>query len=195
MEFVIVWASHPSWLTLQLPKDVAELIGYRPEEGSERDASRTISFLARGPRIARVVATRPAREVLAIETVRGRLIASARPGDRRIFTLPGALLDHLGVRVLQRGPRAHRGTDDGLVWFAPAPEFYEFRSLTAEGKPYSQPSNGPFGSVYVTNALYPFPRGLAELPEREKEIEENEWRPAVRMVQRVIGRGRRDGTS
>lgn len=191
MEFVVVWASHPSWLTLQLPKDVAELIGYRPEEGVEHDSSRTISFLARGPRIARVVATHRAREALAIETVRGRLVASARPGDRRIFTLPNALTEYLGLRVLQRGPRAGRGTGDGLIWLAPAPEFYEFRSVVDEGKSYTGPSSGPFATVYVTNALYPFPSGMADLSDREKHIEEAEWRPAVRMLQRV-GRGRRE---
>jgi hypothetical protein len=193
MEFVIVWASHPTWLTLQLPKDVGELIGYHPEGGSEHDSSRTISFLARGPQVARVVATHRAREVLAIETVRGRLIASARPGDRRIFTLPNALTEYLGLRVLQHGPRAGRGTGDGLVWFAPAPEFYEFRSVADEGKVYSRPSNAPFAPVYVTNALYPFPNGLADLADREKQIEEAEWRPAVRMLQRV-GRGRREAS-
>jgi len=193
MEFVIVWASHPTWLTLQLPKDVAELIGYRPEEGAERDSSRTISFLARGPQVARVVSTHRAREALAVETVRGRLIASARPGDRRIFTLPNALTEYLGLRVLQRGPRAGRGTGDGLVWFAPAPDFYEFRAVADEGKPYFGPSSGPFAPVYVTNALYPFPSGIADLAERETQIETTEWRPAVRMLQRV-GRGRREGS-
>jgi hypothetical protein len=192
MEFVIVWASHPTWLTLQLPKDVAELIGYRPEEGAEHDSSRTISFLARGPQIARVVSTHRAREALAVETVRGRLIASARPGDRRIFTLPNALTEYLGLRVLQRGPRAGRGTGDGLVWFAPAPDFYEFRSMSDEGKVYTGPSSGPFAAVYVTNALCPFRSSMADLPEREKKIEETEWRPAVRMLQRV-GRERREG--
>jgi hypothetical protein len=190
VEYVVVWASHPSWLTLQLPKDVGELIGYRPEEGSERDASRTISFLARGPHLARVVATRRAREALAIETVRGRLIASARPGDRRIFTLPNALIEYLGLRVLQRGPRAGRGTGDGLVWFAPAPEFYEYRALADEGREYRKPSSGPFAPVYVTNALYPFPSGLSDLAERENQIEQQEWRPAVRMLQRVGRAGR-----
>ncbi len=193
MEFVVVWASHPTWLTLQLPKDVSELIGYRPEDGAERYTSRTISFLARGPQVARVVATGRAREALAVETVRGRLIASARPGDRRIFTLPNALTEYLGLRILQRGPRAGRGTGDGLVWFAPAPDFYEFRSVADEGKEYSGPSSGPFAAVYVTNALYPFPAGIDDLSEREKRIEETEWRPAVRLLQRV-GRGRREGT-
>jgi hypothetical protein len=98
----------------------------------------------------------------------------------------------LGLRVLQRGPRAGRGTGDGLVWFAPAPDFYEFRSVADEGKAYTGPSSGPFAAVYVTNALYPFPSGMADLPEREREIEQTEWRPAVRMLQRV-GRERREG--
>jgi hypothetical protein len=194
MEFVIIWASHPSWLTLQLPKDVGELIGYRPEEGSQHDASRTVSFLARGPQVARVVATHRAREVLAIETVRGRLIASARPGDRRIFTLPNALTEYLGLRVLQRGPRAGRGTGDGLVWFAPAPDFYEYRAVADEGKPYGGPSSGPFAPVYVTHALYPFPSGMTDLSEREKRIEETEWRPAIRWMGKVA-RARRETSS
>ena len=125
MEYVVVWASHPSWMTLQLPRNVAELMGYRPEEGVERDSSRTIAFLARGAGVARVVATHPAREALAVETVRSRFLASARPGDRHVFTLPTAVVSHLGLRVTQRGPRAGRGSDDGLVWLVPAPEYYQ----------------------------------------------------------------------
>jgi hypothetical protein len=42
MEYVIVRAMHPTWLTMQLPAEVAELIGFHPEEGSNREASRRI---------------------------------------------------------------------------------------------------------------------------------------------------------
>jgi hypothetical protein len=189
MEYVVVWASHPSWMTLQLPRDVAELIAYRPEAGSQRDPSRTISFLARGTGVARVVATHPAREALAVETVRSRFLASARPGDRHVFTLPTAVVNHLGMRVTQRGPRAGRGSDDGLVWFVPAPEYYEFRAVADDGRPWSEPSNAPFAHVYLTRSLYPFPDAVAGLAALEAAIEE-EWRPAVRVLQRV-GRPKR----
>jgi hypothetical protein len=189
MEYVIVRAMHPTWLTMQLPAEVAELIGFHPEEGPHREASRTISFLARGPGVARVIASYPAREALAVETVRNRLIASARPGDRHLFTLPSPVVQHLGLQVYSRGPRL-RGTDDALLWFVPAPEYYEYRSVVEAGKRWSGPSGTPFAHVYVAKSLFPFPKEFAQLAETEFRIEEEEWRPGVEALQRV-GRGRR----
>jgi len=189
MEYVIVRATHPTWLTMQLPAEVAELICFRPEAGANRDPSRTISFLARGPGVARVIASHPAREALAIETVRNRLIASARPGERHLFTLPTPVVQHLGLQVYSRGPKL-RGTDDRIVWFVPAPEYYEYRSVVEAGKSWSGPTGGPFARVYVMRSLFPFPKEVAALAELEYRIEEEEWRPAVEALQRV-GRGRR----
>jgi hypothetical protein len=189
MEYVIVRATHPTWLTMQLPNEVADLLLFRPEEGAQRESSRTVSFLARGPGFARVIASLPAREALAVETVRNRLIASARPGDRHLFTLPAPVVQHLGLQVYSRGPRL-RGTDDTLVWFVPAPEYYEYRSVIEAGRPWTGPSGGPFAHVYLAKSLVPFPKELAQLAELEYRVEEEEWRPAVEALQRV-GRGRR----
>ena len=189
MEYVIVRATHPTWLTMQLPAEVAELICFRPETGANREPSRTISFLARGPGVARVIAAHPAREALAIETVRNRFIASARPGERHLFTLPTPVVQHLGLHVFSRGPKL-RGTDDRILWFAPAPEYYEYQSVVEAGKSWSGPSGGPFARVYVMRSLFPFPKELSTLAELEYRIEEEEWRPAVEALQRV-GRGRR----
>ena len=122
--------------------------------------------------------------MLAVETVRSRLVATARPGDRHVFALPNSLTDYLGLRVVGRGPRAGRGTDDGLVWFVPAPEYYEFHSTLDSKGGWSQPSNAPFAHVYLTQSLYPFPEGMAGLAELEDQIEA-EWRPAVRALQQV----------
>jgi hypothetical protein len=190
MEYVLLKAVHPTWLTTQLPLEVAELLRYPATEGAERGAARSISFLARGPGIARVIAPPAAREALAVETVRGRLLASARPGDRHLFSLPTAVVRHLGVQVYSRGPRAGRGTDDRIVWFVPAPEYYEFRAVADSGKPWTAPSSGPFAHVYLTKSLVPFPRELGMLAELEVRIEEEEWRPGVEALQKV-GRGRR----
>jgi hypothetical protein len=185
MEYVVLWASHPSWMTLQFPRNVAELLGYRPEEdGPARDASRSISFLARGPGVARVVATHPAREAIAVETVRSRFLATVRPGERHVFSLPNALVAHLGLRVTQRGPRAGRGSDDGIVWIVPAPDYYEYRSVMDRDRPWTAPSSGPFARVYVTRSLYPFPESVERLDAVETAIEA-EWRPAIRLLQKV----------
>jgi hypothetical protein len=188
MEYVIVRANHPTWLTMQLPTEVGQLIGYDPRAASGGVAARSISFLARGAGLARVIATHPAREALAVETVRDRLLATARPGERLLFTLPGPVANHLGLKVYSRGDRV-KGTDDSVVWFVPAPEYYEFRSIVESGKSWTGPSSGPFAHVYLARSLVPFPRELEALGDLELRIEE-EWRPAVAALQR-LGRGRR----
>jgi hypothetical protein len=190
MEYVILRAGHPTWLTLQLPTEVVDLLRFRPEEGPAREPSRSIAFLGRGPGIVRVLASHPAREALAVETVRGRLIASARPGDRHLFSLPTGVVQHLGLQVSLRGPRAGRGTDDSILWFAPAPEYYEYRSIVDSGRTWTAPSSGPFAHVYLAKSLFPFPREFGQLSEVEFRIEEEEWRPGIEGLQRV-GRGRR----
>ncbi|MGB6501729.1 MAG: hypothetical protein WBG19_10120 [Thermoplasmata archaeon] len=190
MEYVVVRAMHPTWLTMQLPVEVATLICFEPPSaGGVKDGGRSISFLARGSGLVRVIATQPAREVLAIETVRSRLIATARPGDRLLFTLPTPVAEHLGLKVYSRGSRV-RGTDDSLVWFVPAPEYYEYRSLTEDGKAWTGPAGGAFAHVYLAKSLVPFPKGLGDLAEQEFRIETEEWRPGVEALQR-LGRGRR----
>jgi hypothetical protein len=189
MEYVIVRATHPTWLTMQLPTEIAQLIGYRPRGEGGVPAARSISFLARGAGIARVIATYPAREALAVETVRDRLLATARPGERLLFTLPNPVAHYLSLKVYSRGERV-KGTDDTVVWLVPAPEYYEFRSVLESGKPWSGPSSGPFAHVYLLRSLVPFPRELDGLAESEARIEDLEWRPAVAAFQR-IGRARR----
>jgi hypothetical protein len=190
MEYVLLRAVHPSWLTTQLPLEVADLLRYPSGDGNERAAPKTISFLSRGPGICRVIAPAAAREALAVETVRGRLLAIARPGDKHLFNLPTAVVRHLGLQVYSRGVKTSRGTDDRMIWFVPAPEYYEYRSVVERRRPWTGPSSGPFAHVYLIKSLVPFPRELAQLAELEVRIEEEEWRPGVEALQRV-GRGRR----
>jgi hypothetical protein len=190
MEYVVVRATHPTWLTMQLPTEVATLIRFEPPTaGGTRDGGRSISFLSRGSGLLRVIATQPAREALAIETVRSRLLATARPGDRLLFTIPTPVAEHLRLKVYSRGPRV-RGTDDSLLWFVPAPEYYEYRSVVASGKEWTGPTGGPFAHVYLTKSLVPFPKELGQLAEQEFRIEQDEWRPGVEALHR-LGRGRR----
>jgi len=189
MEYVILRATHPSYLTMQLPTEVAQLIRYDPKPESGGAAARSVSFLARGGQIARIIATYAAREALAVETVRERLLATSRPGESLLFTLPGPVASHLGLKVYARSDRV-KGTDDSVVWFVPAPEYYEFRSVLESGKRWTGPSSGPTAHVYLTRSLVPFPRDLDRLADLEYRIEEEEWRPAVATLQH-LGRGRR----
>src|SRR5579859_1629792 len=83
MEYVVVRALHPTWLNVQLPTEVANLIQFNPREVRDlRSPGRGISFLARGPGIVRVVASYAAREIIPVETVRNRFIAPARVSEK-----------------------------------------------------------------------------------------------------------------
>ncbi len=186
MEYVVLRAVHPRWFSVQFPEEAAELLQYHPESPAEtRLVSRTIAFLARGPGIVRVVAAHPAREAIAVETVRNRLVGTARLGDRMVFNLPYAVIRHLGLLVHSRGPRAGRGSDDGIVWLAQAPEYYEFRGAREAKKEWTGPTSGGFVHLYLMKSIAPFPRELDHLEEVENRIEEREWHPWVAALLKV----------
>ncbi len=183
MEYVVVRAVRPTWLNLQLPTEVATLIQYRPEElRGLRAPGRGIAFLARGPGVARVVATFRAGNVLAIETLHNRYIAPARLTEKLVFNLPEAVEEHLRLKIQRRGPNGLKSTDDALIWFMPAPEYYEFRAREWAEKEWTGPSGGPLAHVYLAKSLGPFAEGLSEL---ETRIEDVEWRPRLDALVRV----------
>lgn len=180
MEYVVLRAVHPTWLNLQLPQEVAELIEYRPDEvRGLREPARGIAFLARGPGTVRVVAAFRAREVLAVETVHDRFIAPARLSEKLVFNLPGAVLRHLGLQVQPRGPNGTRATDDGVIWFLPAPEYYEYRAQERSRTGWNGPSPGGFAHVYLAKSVVPLAGDLSDLEDR---IEREEWRPRMEAI-------------
>lgn len=187
MEYVVLRAVHPTWLTTNLPAEVARLLRYDTSDPRElRSPGRGIAFLARGPGIVRVVASFPAREVLAVEIVRNRYLAPARLTDKLLFNLPGAVQKHLGVQTQPRGENGIRATDDTLIWFLPAPEYYEFRARDWAEKPWTGPSPGGFAHVYLARSILPMPKGLDELAQFESKLEAEEWKPRVEALARVM---------
>ena len=72
-----------------------------------------------------MLAAHPGREVLAVVTVRNRLLALARPGDRLLFNISGADSKHLGVRYIPEARKPGGGPRIPLLWMVPAPEYYE----------------------------------------------------------------------
>lgn len=188
MGFVLLRSVHPTRLTMQLPQEVAEMIGLDADL-SDRGGGHSITFLARGPGIARVLATASFREALAIEVVRDRLVASARPGEKFLFSVPAALLRHLEMEVGVRGPQLGRGTDDRILFLMPEEEYHDACAARSRGVSWTGPRGGGRAHIYVVKAVAPVPRGLAQLPELERRIEEEEWRPGVAALQKV-GRAR-----
>ncbi|HZY70451.1 MAG TPA: hypothetical protein VFF67_05675 [Thermoplasmata archaeon] len=184
MEYVILRAAHPTWMNLQLPTEVAEIIQYHPTELKElRQPSRGVAFLARGPGIVRVVPTFRAREVLPIETVRNRYIAPAHLTEKLLFTIPGPVARHLGIQVQARGPHDARATDDSVMWFLPAPEYYQFRTDSRTERGWTGPRPAGYAHVYLAKSLIPLTRDLSDL---ESRIEQEEWRPRLEALERVV---------
>ena len=186
VEYVILRAVHPSRLITQLPREVAELLGFPPGGGLGRTDSRSITFLGRGAALARVVATYPVREAIAIESIRGRLLATAQFGEKFIFSLPTSLLSHLRVQVRSAEGRPGRVTDDSLIWLLPSPEYYRYRAGTADGDVRAGPP-GPstLAHIYLLRSHLPLPAGIADLYERDREIETQEWAPSLRALRRI----------
>jgi hypothetical protein len=195
MEYIALKTVHPTWLTLQLPIEVADLIGYDPDETlSRRSPGHGLAYLSRGPGVVRVVSAFGARDVLPIEIVRSRYLATARPTPKLLHNLPLAVIQHLGVQVIARGAKQARSTDDGLLWFVPAPEYYEYRGRERQEKTWMGPSTGEMAHVYLARSLLPFPFDLSILEELESRIELDEWSPRLAAVQR-IPRARGGGSS
>ncbi len=185
MEYIALKSVHPTWLTLQLPNEVADLLGYEASETAGRSsAGHGLAYLSRGPGVVRVVSAYGAREILPIEIVRNRYLATARPTAKLLHNLPLAVIQHLGVQVIPRGPKLARSTDDGLLWFVPAPEYYEYRGRERLEKPWNGPSSGRMAHVYLARSILPLPFDLRMLGELEHRVEREEWSPRLEAVER-----------
>jgi hypothetical protein len=190
VEYVVLSTVRPTWLNLQLPAEVASLIRHNAEL-ARGSGPRTLAFLGRGSGVVRVVSAVPAGDVLPIEIVRGRYLAPAATTERGVFNLPAPVIQYLGLKVQQRPPRKLRSTDDTMVWFLPAPEYYEFRAQEWSGQAWVGPSTGGFAHLYLARAVLPLPQELAELARTEASIEGEEWRPRAEALGRPIHRPRR----
>ena len=191
MEYVVLRAIHPTWLAVQLPTDIAAMIQFDPKDvRGLRSPARGIAFFARGPGIVRIAASYAAREILPVETVFNRYISSARVSDRLLFNLPAPVVRHLGLTTQPRGPMGTKATDDSVVWFAPAPEYYEFRARERSPKGWTGPSPGGFAHVYLARSMLPMGPGFDALDELERRIEAEEWRPRIEALS-PGARGRR----
>jgi hypothetical protein len=186
MEYVVVRAACPTWLNTQLPAEVAKLIRFDPPAArGMRDMNRGIAFFARGPSVARVVNAVEAQDVHWGESNHQRHLGFARVSEKGLFSLPALVQRHLGLQSEPRGPSGIRATDDTILWFTPAPEYYEFRGVEWRQRTWTGPSGGGYAHVYVTKSILPLDRHLEPLARLDEEIEEHEWRPRLEALKRV----------
>jgi hypothetical protein len=183
MEYVALRAVHPTYLNLQLPTEAAEFVEFRIEEARPLPpAARGIAFLARGPGVVRVVTTLGAGDLLPLEILHNRYLATAMLTERLIFNLPEAVVQHLGMKVQTMPKKESRFTDDGLLWFLPAPEYYEFRARQRSGRGWEGPAGPGLAHLYLARSVIPWANELETI---EKRIDSDEWRPRLEALQRV----------
>jgi hypothetical protein len=186
MEYVILRATRPTWLNTQLPAEAAHLMEFEPGSGaSARRMSRTLVFFARGPGIVRVASQSQASQVAMWEMARNRHLGQASVSDKLLFNLPAEVQRHLPLHTEPRGPNGIRATDDGIIWFLPAPEYYEFRAYEKRERAWTGPSTGEFAHLYLAKSILPIDRQLGPLTDLETRIEAEEWRPRIEALQRV----------
>lgn len=153
--YVILRAVHPSWCTTQLPGEVADLLGCRPEDlASLRKPGRGLAFLDRGPGTLRVVGVHRSADLMAREMARNRVLAVAQLTEKLVFNLPDSVERHLEIQTYPRGEHGARGTDDGLIWFIPLDEYRRYRE---ERRNDERPSisAGRESHVYLAKSTLP----------------------------------------
>lgn len=187
MEYVAVSVSRPTWLSMSLPQEVAELLRLAPKADRPDGSGRSISFLARGPWFLRAVPTEALKEALAVETVRNRLVATARLGEKLQLSFPIRAAEYLRLELVARS-KGLRGVEDPFLWIVPAPEYHASRR--GHDAPRKDGADPALPHVYLVRAFVPLPRDLGGLAELESRIEQEEWAPGVEVLQRV-GRTRR----
>lgn len=186
MEYVALRAACPTWLNTQLPTDVATLIRFDPPSArGMRDYNRGVAFFARGPGVVRVLNAVDAQDVLWGESNHQRHLGMARVSEKGLFSLPARVQEHLGLKSEIRRSPSIRATDDVILWFLPAPEYYEFRAFERRGRPWNGPSGGGPAHVYLVKSMLPIDRQLEPLARLDDEIEEREWRPRLEALKRT----------
>jgi hypothetical protein len=150
--WVVAKSVHPSWCTLQVPSDTADMLGIPLGEApSIAKNLRVLYFFARGPGIVRVLSLQQGAKLLAKEVEKHRFLAQVTPSEKLIFTLPDEVETHLGIEVFSRGRPGVTGTDDALAWSVPGEEWYAYRLAERTGKNYSPPPEG--AHVYLIRNL------------------------------------------
>ena len=117
-----------------------------------------------------------------METMHNRYLATAHLTDKMLLTLPEAVVTHLGLKVLTRAPRDTRYTDDSVVWFLPAPEYYEYAAHERAAKGWKGPRGGASPTSTWPDRCSPG-RGSSESIERR--IDTEEWMPRMEMLERM----------
>jgi hypothetical protein len=162
----VLRATHAAFLTVQLPGEVARLIGHDWVESRElRAPGREIAFLDRGPGFCRVVSVLRSAGLLPQEIARNRFIGRARVGRKRLFYLPVAVAHHLNLALEVAERSGKTSTLDSVVWLLDAATYYRHRSRTLDLRQEAEEGT-PAPRIYLAKATMPVPPAVEQLEDR-----------------------------
>ena len=98
------------------------------------------------------------------------------------------MIQHLGVQILPRGPKDARSTDDGLLWFVTAPEYYEYRGRERLEKDVDRAVDRGARPRLPREVGAPAPGEFPDLSDLEARIERGGVVPRLEAVQRLPAR-------
>lgn len=161
--WVVMRAVHPTWCMLQVPQEIGELLGARPEELAKLTRpAHAIAFLDRGPSTVRVIGVHRSADLLAREMAKNRVVGTAQMSAKGVFNLPDAVEQHLGLKVYPRKDSPATSTDDTVAWLLPEEEYYRYRR---EEREKESPASGEEYHVYLVRSLFPGLRPSVEVME------------------------------
>jgi hypothetical protein len=169
--YAVLRATHAAFLTVQLPGEVARLIGHDWVESRElRAPGREIAFLDRGPGFCRVVSVLRSADLLPKEIARNRFIGRARVGRKRLFYLPVAVANHLNLALEVAERSGKTSTLDSVVWLLDAATYYRHRSRTLDLRQEAEEGT-PAPRIYIAKATMPIPPAVEQLEDHEERRE------------------------
>lgn len=142
--WVVIRATAPHWLTLQIPRVIARMMGLRSDLLRE---GRRLAFMNWGPGVTQVVPLMEGGAERRDASPHDPTLAIATFTVDLLFTLPSAVQNHLGLRIARRGRERVKGTDDIVAWMVPENEWREDEA----------PERGPLPRVYLTRSRFPAP--------------------------------------
>ncbi len=154
-EWIILKVAHPAGPTMQLPGEVAELLGFTPDMAKMEKPARAVAFLDRGPGVLRAVSPYRCGELYTRELGHHSVVSTTFTSSEKFYIyLTDDVEQYLGLAVYRWG--RDTATDESLAWVAPAKEVVAHRRAVRLDKA-GPVTDGSF-KVYLTRAIFPWLR-------------------------------------
>jgi hypothetical protein len=165
-EWIALKVIHPAGPTLQLPGEVAELLGFTPDVARMEKPARAVAFLDRGEGVLRAISAYRCGEMYSKELGQHSVVSTTFTSSEKFYIYLTDDVERYLKLSIYRAAR-DTGTDESLAWMAPAKEVIAHRKAVRLGKEKAHIVDGSF-KVYLTKAIFPWLNSSVEALERRR---------------------------